>query len=56
MSYKHMDQEFTELVNHVIKSDMCVEIIYEAIKTAQEHPYTSSPKLALQIAISDWEK
>lgn len=56
MSYKELDQEFVDLVNMVFDSDLRAEIIYEAIKTAQEHPYTSSPKLALEIAIRDWEK
>lgn len=56
MGYKELDQEFVDLVNMVFDSDLRAEIIYEAIKTAQEHPYTSSPKLALEIAIRDWEK
>jgi len=55
MSYKELDQEFVDLVNMVFDSDLRAEIIYEAIKTAQEHPYSSSPKLALEIAIRDWD-
>jgi hypothetical protein len=55
MSYKEMDSEFVDLVNMAFESDLRVEIIYEAIKTAQEHPYTSSPKLALEIAMREWD-
>lgn len=51
-----MDQEFTNLVNQVVKSEMSVEILFEALRTMQQsHSYTS-PKLALQIGISEWDK
>lgn len=51
-----MDQEFTDLVNLTFDSDLRVEIIYAAIKIAQEQPDTISPKQALHWAILDWEK
>ena len=50
-----MDQEFTDLVNMTFDCDLRVEIVYEAIKIAQEHPEIS-PKLALEISIRDWDK
>jgi len=55
MDYQEMDPEFARVVEMVFESDMRVEIIFEALKTMQEHPY-SSPKLALEIAIEGWDK
>ena len=51
-----MDQEFTDLVKHIMKSELCVEIIYDAIRNAQDFPDSYSPKLALQLAVADWDK
>jgi len=51
-----MDQEFTELVNMTFDSDLRVEIIYEAIKTAQEQPDSISPTDALYFAMREWDK
>ena len=50
-----MDEEFARVVEMAFESDMRVEIIFDALKTMQEHPY-SSPKLALQIGLSEWDK
>lgn len=50
-----MDSEFIELVKKTVKSDLAVEIIFDALKEMQEFPDTTSPKLALQIAIHDWD-
>ena len=55
MSYEEMDQEFVDLVEMIFESDMRVEIIFEALKTIQEHPH-ASPKLALEIGIREWDK
>jgi len=55
MDYQEMDQEFVELVKMITNDDMRVEIIFEALKTMQEHPY-SSPKLALEIGLNEWVK
>ena len=55
MDYQEMDQEFARVVEMVFESDMRVEIIFEALKTMQEHPY-SSPRLALELGILEWEK
>jgi hypothetical protein len=51
-----MDQEFTELVNMAFDSDLRVEIIYDAIKVAQEQPDTISPTDALYFALREWDK
>jgi hypothetical protein len=51
-----MDQEFTDLVNMTFDSDLRVEIIYEAIKIAQEQPDSISPQDALYFAIREWDK
>ncbi len=55
MDYKEMDREFVELVEMVCNDDMRYEVIFEALKTIQEHPYTT-PKLALQIGMQEWMK
>jgi len=55
MSYAEMDQEFMDLVEMAFESDLRVEIIFEALKTMQEHPM-ASPKLALEIGIREWDK
>lgn len=55
MGYNKIDEEFARVVEMVFESDMRVEIIFEALKTMQEHPY-SSPRLALEIAIEGWDK
>jgi hypothetical protein len=55
MSYAEMDQEFMDLVEMTFESDLRVEIIFEALKTMQEHPM-ASPKLALEIGIREWDK
>ena len=55
MSYEEMDQEFADLVEMTFESGLPVEIIYEALKTMQEHPH-ASPKLALQVGISERDK
>ena len=54
MDYQEMDQEFARIVEMVFESDMRVEIIFEALKTMQEHPH-ASPKLALEIAMREWD-
>ena len=56
MSYKEMDQEFIDLVEMAFESDLRVEIIFKALRTIQEFPDTFSPKLALEVAIRDWDK
>ena len=50
-----MDNEFADLVEMIFESDMRVEIIFEALKTIQDHPH-ASPKLALEVAINEWDK
>jgi len=55
MDYQEMDNEFANLVEIAFESDMRVEIIFEALKTIQEHPH-ASPKLALEIGLSEWDK
>jgi len=55
MSYLEMDNEFANLVEMAFESEMRVEIIFEALKTIQEHPH-ASPKLALEVAINEWDK
>ena len=55
MDYQEMDNEFVNLVEIAFESDMRVEIIFEALKTIQEHPH-ASPKLALEIGLSEWDK
>ena len=50
-----MDTEFAELVEMVFESDLRVEILFEALKTMQEHSY-ASPKLALEIGLNEWAK
>ena len=55
MEYQEMDQEFTSLVEMITNDDMRVEILFEALKTMQEHPY-STPKLALEIGLNEWAK
>jgi len=55
MSYEEMDQEFMDLVEMTFESDLRVEIIFEALKTMQEHPM-ASPKLALEIGMREWDK
>jgi len=54
MSYEEIDQEFVDLVEMTFESSLPVEIIYEALKTMQEHPH-ASPKLALEIAMREWD-
>jgi hypothetical protein len=54
MSYEGMDQEFIDLVEMAFESDLRVEVIFEALKTMQEHPI-ASPKLALEIGIREWD-
>lgn len=51
MSYAEMDQEFMDLVEMTFESDLRVEIIFEALKTMQEHPM-ASPKTCF----GDWYK
>ena len=55
MDYQEMDTEFAELVEMVFESDLRVEILFEALKTMQEHPM-ASPKLALQVGLNEWDK
>ena len=55
MDYQEMDQSFADIVEMVANNDMRVEIIFEALKTMQEHPY-STPRLALEIGLSEWDK
>jgi len=55
MDYQEMDTEFAELVEMVFESDLRVEILFEALKTMQEHSY-ASPKLALEIGLNEWAK
>jgi hypothetical protein len=55
MSYLEMDNEFADLVEMAFESDLRVEIIFEALKTIQEHPH-ASPKLALEIGLNEWAK
>tara|TARA_R110002153_G_scaffold107200_1_gene247164 strand:+ start:613 stop:780 length:168 start_codon:yes stop_codon:yes gene_type:complete len=55
MNYNEMDQEFVSLVEMITNDDMRVEILFEALKTMQEHSY-ASPKLALEIGLSEWAK
>ena len=55
MDYQEMDNEFANLVEIAFESEMRVEIIFEALKTIQEHPH-ASPKLALEVAINEWDK
>ena len=43
------------LVKMAYESEMRVEIIFEALKTMQLHPH-ASPKLALEIGLSEWDK
>ena len=54
MDYQEMDAEFISLVEMIANDDMRVEIIFEALKTMQEHPI-ASPKLALEIGIREWD-
>ena len=54
MSYEEMDQEFVDLVEMIFNCDLRVEIIFEALKTMQEHPM-ASPKLALEIGMREWD-
>jgi len=51
-----MDQEFVDLVNMAFDMDYRGEIIYEAIKIAQEQPDSISPKDALYLAMREWDK
>ena len=55
MDYQEMDNEFADLVEMAFESDLRVEIIFEALKTIQEHPH-APPKLALEIGIREWDK
>jgi hypothetical protein len=55
MDYQEMDQEFVDLVEMTFESDLRVEVIFEALKTMQLHPH-ASPKLALEIGLSEWDK
>ena len=55
MDYQEMDNEFAELVKMAYDSQMEVEVIFEALKTMQLHPH-ASPKLALEIGLSEWDK
>ena len=55
MNYDEMDQEFVSLVEMIANDDMRVEILFEALKTMQEHPH-ASPQLALQIGLNEWAK
>jgi hypothetical protein len=54
MDYQEMDNEFADLVEMAFESDLRVEIIFEALKTIQEHPH-ASPKLALEIGMREWD-
>jgi hypothetical protein len=51
-----MDKEFVQVLNVVLKSELHYEIICDAIKLAQEHPYIPTPAHALAAAYRDWEK
>ena len=55
MDYQEMDTEFANLVEIAFESEMRVEIIFEALRTIQDHPH-ASPKLALEIGLSEWDK
>lgn len=55
MDYQEMDQEFARVVEMAFESDLRVEIIFEALKTIQLHPH-ATPKLALEIGLSEWDK
>ena len=55
MDYQEMDTEFADLVEMIFESDLRVEILFEALKTMQEHSY-ASPKLALEIGLNEWAK
>jgi len=55
MNYEEMDEEFASLVKMAWDSQMEVEVIFEALKTMQLHPH-ATPKLALQIGLSEWDK
>ena len=51
-----MNEEFIQVLKKVLESELHYEIIHDAIKLVQEHPYTASPAHALSIAYRDWEK
>ena len=51
-----MNQEFTDLVNMAFDSELRVEIIYDAIRVAQEQPDSISAKDALYFALREWDK
>jgi len=51
-----MNEEFIQALRKVLESELHYEIIHDAIKLAQEHPYTSNPAHALKLAYRDWEK
>ena len=55
MDYQEMDTEFANLVEIAFESEMRVEIIFEALRTIQDHPH-ASPKLALEVGINEWDK
>jgi len=55
MSYKKIDEEFTDLVEMIFESDMRVEIIFDALRIINETAHVD-PKLALEIAIEGWDK
>ncbi len=55
MDYQEMDQSFADLVEMITKDDMRVKIIFEALKTMQEHSY-ATPKHALEIGLNEWAK
>jgi len=51
-----MNEEFITVLKKVLESELHYEIIHDAIKLAQDHPYVEDPALALTIAYRDWEK
>lgn len=55
MNYDEMNREFAELVEMIANDDMRVEIIFEALKSMQEHPH-ASPRLALELGLDEWAK
>ncbi len=54
---KSTSEEMTEIVECITRAEshgLLVEVVYTALKEMKEYP-KSSPLLALQIALEDWD-
>tara|TARA_Y100000385_G_C12563898_1_gene413356 strand:+ start:65 stop:265 length:201 start_codon:yes stop_codon:yes gene_type:complete len=55
---KSTSEEMLDIVECITRAErhgLLVEVVYTALKEMKEHPKSSTPLLALEIALEDWD-